>query len=540
MADANEDWFRSDLLHARSVSSSIWTVIFSTLWLISFKFILFFLINPFHPIWAFLDSIQMFFSPRFLFYLSVINAMILWSSYKHSQNFTVTPSVFHSWSKLMQSCIRPNIVLSLTQFSIRGTSIAWCLTKIFWPQYSSIFVSCMDHGSEFCLNFDHMFLLGSGTFTGFILGLQYHFSSGSCVTFPIIFKEHFCQIKEKMSSLAVKSLTEAFYTLKYYYLMCILMTVTIPGLGLASISNIISLMLFGSAVSIAFFNILSNSIMLRIFNVYLSGPLPSIPIEQLLSSLSAKEELLRLLSMQSLSKLAANSPNTRKVIFSLSQPGGHANNWKAVSQSCLESIEVISSSIASLTQSPKQSQNAPITPPIDVHHLLSPNMRRLAPYTSDKIEDVSIQPTVSPAKQILDNFGTMFDLLKKQPVISILFKVEPDAKMRSVFCLSQRAIWAVDSLSYLVAHSITEDNFGVVQKELPSILKSLLVLDQMIYGPRRNGSGDVDLKLKNELKGIVKCALYRIAINFGEHINSIPLEREFKIKINNFQKMLDV
>lgn len=50
-------------------------------------------------------------------------------------------------------------------------------------------------------------------------------------------------------------------------------------------------------------------------------------------------------------------------------------------------------------------------------------------------------------------------------------------------CQSQAAIWSVDALSHLVANSITEDRFGVVQKELPTILTSPS-LDQKMLGPK--------------------------------------------------------
>jgi len=149
-------------------------------------------------------------------------------------------------------------------------------------------------------------------------------------------------------------------------------------------------------------------------------------------------------------------------------------------------------------------------------------------------------PTTSPATQVVSSIMYLLDTLKKQPIIAFLFKVHPDAKLRSVFCRSQGTIWSVDILSHLIASSITEDRFGVVQKELPTILKCLLSMEQKFIGPRRTGvEMDGDIRLKQELKGSIKAGLYRIAIQFGGHMQAVPLNREQTIKMMNYQELLE-
>jgi len=156
------------------------------------------------------------------------------------------------------------------------------------------------------------------------------------------------------------------------------------------------------------------------------------------------------------------------------------------------------------------------------------------------MEEVPVPSGVSPAKQMLSSILNLLDRFKKQPGVSMLFKVQPDAGMRAIFCKSQEVIWSIDILSHLVAASITEDKFGVVQKELVIILTSLLTLDQKISGYRKPvGIADEDVRLKQELKAAVKAGLYRIAIQFGEHIQAIPMERELCSKMMNYHKFLE-
>jgi len=156
------------------------------------------------------------------------------------------------------------------------------------------------------------------------------------------------------------------------------------------------------------------------------------------------------------------------------------------------------------------------------------------------MEEVPVPPTLSPAKQMISSITSVLEKVKKQPGVAWLFRVQPDAGIRHIFCKSQAAIWSVDILSYLVANSIIEDKFGVVQKELAIILSSLLSLDQKISVYRKvGGAFEKDVKLRHELKAAVKSGLYRIAIQYGEHIQAIPLDREHSNKMMSYQKLME-
>jgi nucleoporin NDC1 len=275
------------------------------------------------------------------------------------------------------------------------------------------------------------------------------------------------------------------------------------------------------------------------FSIFLSGPLPSVPLEQILPSLSPSSPLLHHLSLQSLARLTATSSSVRSSIFSLSQPGGHPHNWNTVSQSCLATLDSISSSITSLT-SPKPIAPAAPVPKPQPQQISSPNMRRLAPSFGAKMEEVPVPATLSPAKQMISSISSVLERVKKQPGVAWLFRVHPDAGIRHIFCKSQAAIWSVDILSYLIANSINEDKFGVVQKELAIILNSLLSLDQKMSVYRKvGGAFEKDVKLRHELKAAVKSGLYRIAIQYGEHIQAIPLDREHSNKMMSYQKLME-
>jgi nucleoporin NDC1 len=99
----------------------------------------------------------------------------------------------------------------------------------------------------------------------------------------------------------------------------------------------------------------------------------------------------------------------------------------------------------------------------------------------------------------------------------------------------------------MISASVFEDRFGVVQKQLPKILTSMLTLQQTVERhkglttnlkkPPRSDIRDVELKL--ELKCAIKTSLYRITTSFGEHISAVPLAPEFKQKIENYKMFLE-
>merc|ERR1719427_1947697 len=417
---------------------------------------------------------------------------------------------------------------------------AWCCVNLMWPQYSSLIASCRDSDGSWCVNQDQLFLLGCGAAAGLCLGIRYHFYSDSWVAFPVIYEDTSSQLKQQMEPLLVDSAKQALHILKYYYVLYFMLSLAISSsLPLAPLSSFFSISLFIAAFSVTTLVVIVNSTRLKVFSIFLSAPLPPLPLDQLISSLSPSPPLLHLLSLQSLARLTATSTSARSTIFSLSQPGGHPHSLKTVSQACLATVDSISSSFSTPSSSPPPAKPTPAKPQ-QFHLISSPNMRRLAPHTGAKLEDLAVAPTASPATQVVSTITSMLESLKKQPVLSLLFKVQPDAQLRSCFCKSQEAIWSVDILSYLVANSIAEDRFGVVQKELPTILTSLLTLDQKMVGPRRlGGMMDGDIRLRQELKGAVKAGLYRIAIQFGEHIQAVPLSRKQSSKMINYQKLME-
>ncbi|XP_040912157.1 nucleoporin NDC1 isoform X3 [Toxotes jaculatrix] len=123
----------------------------------------------------------------------------------------------------------------------------------------------------------------------------------------------------------------------------------------------------------------------------------------------------------------------------------------------------------------------------------------------------------------------------------------PEASSQALFADSQAHIWALEGLSYLVQASFSEDQFGVVQTTLPSILSCMLVLQEAVdrhfklphasSKPVRSTSsmGDSTYKtLRFALRATLKTAIYRITTTFGDHLNAVQMSAEHRKRLQQF------
>ncbi|XP_067309152.1 nucleoporin NDC1 isoform X1 [Pseudorasbora parva] len=137
--------------------------------------------------------------------------------------------------------------------------------------------------------------------------------------------------------------------------------------------------------------------------------------------------------------------------------------------------------------------------------------------------------------------------LAKRVLIVYLFNKLPEASSQALFADSQAHIWALQGLSHLVAASFSEDQFGVVQTTLPSILSCLVVLLEAVdrhfklphasSKPARSicSMGDSTYKtLRFALRAALKTAIYKITTTFGEHLNAVNISSEHRKRLQQF------
>ncbi|XP_051943725.1 nucleoporin NDC1 isoform X1 [Hippocampus zosterae] len=230
---------------------------------------------------------------------------------------------------------------------------------------------------------------------------------------------------------------------------------------------------------------------------------------------------------------------------------------------------------------------APFTPPYQDSYFSSPNLRRLAtsvyqgspwhgtvqsPHVMRRAPKLWSTPTDSQSsgspllsaaplpspKQVADQPGLLAQFLhnrkeqvksflSKRVLIAYLFNKLPEASSEALFAGSQAHIWALEGLSYLVQASFSEDHFGVVQTALPSILSTMLLLQEAVdrhfklphasTKPMRTAGGMVEPAYKTlrfALRAALKTAIYRITTTFGDHLNAVHMSAEHRKRLQLF------
>jgi len=531
--------FAGLIMSPRAWASAIASSVLSLAWLLAALAVTLALDSPLS---APSDLLAALTSLSSLAFIAFFTSLVLWSTLHHSTMFSTTPSVLKSWASLIhQVGTDPHKLASVVASSLVSATLAWCFLKIGPNQYSSLFATCpKDSQASFCFSEHHLFLLASALLSGITTGINYNFFSENYVAFPIIYKEKSSQIKEKLVPILQNSVLKGLRVSKMFYPMYIATCLLLRSNPTSLIMDCFNLHLFCMLLIITTLLFTVNSTMLTIFGIAACEPL-DLNLEEAVAGLDKKgtTPLQRLLSLQQLAHLTGQEKSARASVFVLSQPGGHPHMWNSVRVACLDAINDISSSITAAI-SPKSAPPPPA--PVPVVATLSTPMRRLAPTLPPKVEELT--PATSTAPSNLHSLVTArMEALKTRPLLSALFHSTADHGVRSVLCRAQAAIWAIDVITNIVAASVAEDRFGIVQKDLPGVLGALLTLEQTLVKTRSLSLGtsqsQPDLLLRQELRQTIKSGLYKVAISFGPHILEVPVASQFKGKISSYHKFLE-
>uniref|UniRef100_A0A8C1EVB1 Nucleoporin NDC1 n=1 Tax=Cyprinus carpio carpio TaxID=630221 RepID=A0A8C1EVB1_CYPCA len=297
--------------------------------------------------------------------------------------------------------------------------------------------------------------------------------------------------------------------------------------------------------------------------------------------------VMKFLALQDLALLSQHSLSRRLEVFSLSQPGGHPHNWNAISRECMSLLSELTQrllahqdAVASNGRVKSQSDvsetprlSVPLRTPGSVFTSSVGGMHSAltAPFTPDvdsPFSSPAIRRLVGQQEPRSPWFGTVQSphIMRRGPKLwsastgetarlklSYLHKIFssnvqlPEASSQALFADSQAHIWALQGLSHLVAASFSEDQFGVVQTTLPSILSCLVVLleavDRHFKLPHASSKpvrtvcsmGDSTYKtLRFALRAALKTAIYKITTTFGEHLNAVNISTEHRKRLQQF------
>lgn len=497
---------------------------------------------------------------RMWIYFLVFSIVVLLQGIVCSKDYI--SAVSYASSRFVKFChiFTPHNLLVGGLYTLLGGALAWLHLSVEGGRFGSLIKSC-EKLQGYCLVEEHFFLLLEGLWIGLYFFANSNYMGSRNLQFSIIPQSKLSQVKRGIQIIFANILLDAVWPVIYFlgfysvfgnYCRNIIsspFSLSIEELPLDRFSRLLSLSLIFYAWLHAVLFILIIYSMHLLFQSFLTEWIP-FEIEKILcnekSSVSLAEVLnmdkipvLQQLGYLDLVTIAQKDKFRRSILFTLSQPGGHPYNWNNIVEKSLSLMRKFSEGINSAcsTQKEESSQNSKAITPLNPQILEKPyvyHMRSLIPPAA------SLTANVETKAKTTDNFVVQFfknikknfiKYLLSKRFISYIFAEQFENKLKYVLRDGQAVVWAADGISSLAAVSLTEDPYGIVQKDLPEIIDVLLKLKQSLdklqktnISIRKPMSDDRFLKQTLiSLRSAVRRSLYKIVSHFRNYIDDLAL-----------------
>ncbi|XP_026170156.1 nucleoporin NDC1 isoform X2 [Mastacembelus armatus] len=351
-------WFVSKVICWRAAASNAWAVLL--LPPITAVFVIFSRFSLLHPIQTTSECLSLLMSASAIFSFILLGGVILMVGFLNFEYYTVIPTVACSKIALLGQLLHPRQFVNSLAHCIMGVIVAWCCAVTIGGRYETLGYPCTesDGSPQMCLNEYHLIFLLAGAFVGFshsLLGVIYNMNY---VSFHTVQQYKYLRFKGSLPLVVKCSTTQALYSIRnyivvYFFLgyiprawICKTLNLHLNSTAhpLDSIAGLLDLSLLYHLWISATFMLFTWYITLLLFRIFVTE-VYSFPVQssftedahQCLPKVLTEKQpvILKFLALQDLALLSQHSPSRRSEVFSLSQPGGHAHNWNAISKECL-------------------------------------------------------------------------------------------------------------------------------------------------------------------------------------------------------------
>jgi len=541
--NAINTWFKEECT-VRSLASGICLV--GVYQLVIFTLILAINFSMFSPVQWLLNSFGLLFSLQMVVSSIILQAfcfIIVMFRSRHISSQTVR---FRRQSDFIYHLLLPKQVSSFV-FNLSVSILFGYVFKKFVYHQSSIEAD--------------WFIFMMSAFLGLFYSYDFHQSSRNVVTFPIINKRIF-RIKSLIWSCLRKTPLNTLKVLQYYYPAYIIigylprfMMGCILGPSISSGSSIITLIstlfdvsLFWICLCIAASSLFMLNITNEMLHLYMTEhyEFPLDGEQSITKALLSENVLVKHLGWYDVNRLSKYDGHTRRFkVFQLNTPGSQAHSWNTI---CIETLKTIDSMCVALKRGTELKQLNKINSREQLNKINS----RVEPATT--VNTIGSQPLLSTTDHVLWNRNEKINYTSSAlnaHTKMLHDKNEREESNMSLFNNLQMLHWSIEGLCNLVASSLTEDKYGVVQVKLSDILSSLLDLLEIceaymkVSSTTSQHSYSIDqfnqqqLQQASSLKTLLKNGLYTITTAFGYHISAVRLSNDHQKRLHNFLEMLD-
>lgn len=381
------------------------------------------------------------------------------------------------------------------------------------------------------------------------------------ITAPVVHQSKFLQLRRQFVSVIkssmAKSLMPTFYFLGYYAVFggffC-RATSRLFGLNLPETSILDSFTALFDVKLLVCSWILSclmwcnMDLMKNVIDIYVSQPRQfaiaggdSLSLADAISI--TKFKITQQLACQDLALLSDN-PNggRRKQFYTLSNPGGHPHNWKTLVQKTMEVIGKFSNELMLTVDSAMKnnnSMNSNFNQPINNFYEAKRMNRQFNEGGGVRsLNSLSFEPAVVEKK--FDYVDALKKKVLSYKIVFFFFGEPAEAKLNFLLNQhSQNVAHLVQGLTAIIARSISEDSYGVVQQDIKQIVKSFIKLKTAL-----DKVGTVSVIAKDRsflsLKAAIRRSLYRITSDFSTFFDDLLLDPEDLRALHSFVMMREL
>uniref|UniRef100_A0A1B6JQP8 Nucleoporin NDC1 n=1 Tax=Homalodisca liturata TaxID=320908 RepID=A0A1B6JQP8_9HEMI len=567
---------------SKNPETHVWRMRMAVLWSLAMQFILLFVFILFtnldilHPFTWIGNCFRTFISLSVWLKLLTL-VIVIYIQGEVCKKDYVTGPIYHStrFQKICKVFSVRNLLLLLLHMVI-GATIFWIYITISGKSYESLTKQCyestMNKNSEICLVERKFFLMLGGIWLGMYYFANDYMFGSRALTFPLIQQYKFYRMKAALKQNIQKSVKESIlptvtFLILYYlyggYVRNKFIELTLYRLDSEPIDSITGLMNINLVLSLWLFSsifIVALQMMELLFNVYLTEhcsfpiTLATSPSQNCMSLIDALKKsnipIVHHLGYLDLFILSAKCQQKREEIFTLSHPGGHPHSWNGIFLECTNLVKQFTSDLNQTLKEATSTEKEvakPLAEEVTNFHFHSHNMRKLAsPMGNTDIVNVKpkeYQSGVEIAFLYVQNWLiTKLQQLYKKPYVAYFFLESPTSRINYLLCQCQPVIWAVESLAFLAAASLTEDRYGIVQQDLSEIITLIITLKQVLDKLFKQNlivkksfpNDPLDVQMKYLLRSSVKRSLYRISVNFGPYIRDLKLPVDVEVQMNHF------
>ncbi|XP_011552315.3 nucleoporin NDC1 [Plutella xylostella] len=552
---------KSEIFSQRLITAVLWNIGLQTFLAVALVFMI--QVNLLYPVTWITSTFQDIFGWKMLLNIVLLGLVSFFQAFIYGSYHTVPlPKYFTRFSMFLNMFTLQNMTFSVL-YALSGYFTMGLYSSLAKSNYNVLRKNCDNYDGQ-CLIEASLFLQFGGMWMGLYYFLNIHIFGTTTLMFPHVYQDKFQQIKLAIGHIVSTGFKNSFVPVLYYccfyYLwgskprsvICDVYSLYLEDPALDNIYNIVS---SGIWIGLWFYTSLffiSVYTMKTVFNIVLTEPM-KFPIVSdtcltLHGALGQRSQFNAYLAAQDLRILSMTDPVRRSLIFTLSQPGGHPRNWNHILEKCLVIINGFNKELEDINEikpidtdcSQKMKMNASPSNGYSYKNNLrnmanSPQLFELKDHCKNNVE-----PTLMEAAKA--EFKNYINRLCQKPGISYFFGELTDTKLKYLLLQAQPVMWTCEGLASIVASSLKEDKYGVVQNDLSTVISALIDLKHNLdkltklgLVPRKNILNDFfAIKMKSALLSSVKRSIYKIVITFSKYIHEIPLEPDVQMAIQPF------